>query len=105
MAQGQIELGLDVARASAQLFKIEQLMIEQMRWDDLSERGQHRSTHVRNFLLEFGDQAHDARALQICLRAAEVAGNDRKLHLRGELSDVAFTTVRERADDGVAAIV
>src|SRR5207302_1935544 len=45
------------------------------------------------------------RGWERLLRAAEVAGNEGKLHLRGERGDVALCGVAEQTDDYVADVV
>lgn len=57
---------------------------------------------MRNLSFEFRDQPFDSRAFQVRLRAAQVAGNDRKLRAGGKLGNVAlpfslFPTLRSRA--------
>ena len=61
-----------------------------MRRHGVAQRRQHRGPHMGNFFFEILDQSFDARAFQIRLRAAQVAGNDGKLSLSREIGHVAF---------------
>src|SRR5258708_5848684 len=105
MPQSQIEFGGHVAIARRKSFEIEQLVIEQMRRDHVSQRVEHRSAHVWNLLLEFGNQFLDARTFQVWLRSAQVAGNDRELLLGGKFSDITLAAIGQRTNDGVPSIV
>src|SRR6266403_2792970 len=56
-------------------------------------------------LFEIGEKAADDLALQVLLRSAKIARQDRKPLLGRVRSDVVLRAVDERADDGVRAVV
>src|SRR5690606_5618886 len=57
------------------------------------------------FLLPGMQHALDLVALQVLLRAAEVARNDRELAEMRPAGDVLLAAIRQRTDDDVAAVV
>src|SRR5687767_14802502 len=59
---------------------------------------------MRDFLFQFGNQGLDARALQVCLRSAEIARNYRKIAFCGVFGDVFFSTVSQWSDHGVTTV-
>src|SRR5437763_150786 len=105
MAQRQIEFSLNVSSTCCQFPEIEQVRIKQVRRHGVAERRQHRSTNVRDLFFKLFYQSLDARAFQVWLRAAQIAGNDREPSLRREFSEVAFAAVSQRANYGITSVV
>src|SRR6266481_5673160 len=58
--------------------------VQEMLGEDVAHRGEDGGAHAGVIALQVGEELLDALALQVLLRAAEVAGDERKLHLRGE---------------------
>jgi hypothetical protein len=104
VAEGGVQLCFDVARAGLKALEVEERMIQQVRGHGVAERGQHGAAYVGNLFFQLRDETFDARALQVRLRAAQVAGDDRKLTARGELRDVRFAAISQGADDRVAPV-
>src|ERR1043165_393681 len=105
MTQGVIKLGFNVALPSAQTLEVEKLRVKQVRLHNVAERGQHGAAYVRNLFFKLCDKTLDARAFQVRLRAAEVAGDDRKILLRGVFGNPRLAAICERANDRVAPVV
>src|ERR671911_278072 len=105
VADREIQFCLDVATDSLKFFEVKQPVIQQMGWDRIAERGQHRAANVWNVFFQFSYQTLDARALEFWLRAAKVAGDDRKLLRLRKLSDVCFAAISKRTNNRITPIV
>src|SRR5439155_6693170 len=76
-----------------------------MRGHDSAEGRKHRCPDFRELLLQIANEILDSFALEILLRAAEIARNDRKF-LRFSISgNICLAAVSERPDDRISAIV
>jgi len=75
-----------------------------MRWNHSAHRCQHGLTHMRYFPLEINQEPHHPSALQVLLRAAKMAGDDRILLERGKLGDVGFPAISHGAYDRIPAV-
>src|SRR5262245_21187273 len=105
---GRIVVESDVAlrlRAEGRAHRREvvELAVEQVRGDDVAERVEDRLDAARMLLLPFAQQRAHLLALQVFLRAAERAGDDRKGHRFGVAREIALAQEGERPDDLVAA--
>jgi len=89
----------------AQLFKIKQGMIKQMRGNDAAKGREHGITEHWYISGQFFDQALDMLSLQMRLGPANAAGYDGVVHERGECFNVLLMAVGKGADDRVAAVV
>ena len=76
-----------------------------MRGDDVLQRGEHGFGAAGEASVPVGHHLADLLPLQVRLRAAQVAGDDREFHAAREGGDVGFRRVGERADDDVRAVV
>ena len=61
VADGEVEFGFDISGGGAQVFEVEKIMVQQVRWCGVAERIQHRGTDVRNLFFQIRDQGFDAR--------------------------------------------
>ena len=107
-----VEFALDGAVASGdgldhwlEVVEIVEFVIQEMRAGDIGHRGEHRLANVGRLQLEFGDEAFDAGTLEVRLRTAQIARDYREFLLLAVREDLAFLTVRERANDRVAAVI
>src|SRR5689334_1919780 len=75
--EGEIAVGLRVARRPDRA-EIEQAAIHEVRWNDVGERIADRLDAPRVLLLPIAQHFGNLPALQMLLRAAQVARNDRK---------------------------
>src|SRR5467141_3709466 len=83
----------------------EQTPVEQVLGHHVAHRAQDGRAHAGMLAFEVRQQLLDALALEVLLRATEVAGDQWKLHLCREGGDLALRRVTERPDDQVAAVV
>src|SRR5882672_7747468 len=83
----------------------DQAPVEQVLGHHVAHRGQDGRAHTGMLPFDVRQQLLDALPLEIFLRATEVAGDQRKLHLGREGGDLALRRVTERPDDQVAAVV
>src|SRR6267143_1122030 len=89
----------------AQACEIEQLAVEQVRRAHVGERAHDRLDAAGMALFPLGEHLAHHLPLQVFLRAAQVARNDREsLHL-GVSDQIVLAHVRERADHHVLAVV
>src|SRR5689334_17387970 len=63
----ELEFGFDVASRVAQVFEVEETVIQQVRGSGVAERVQHRRADVWNLQLKVRDQLLDASAFQVRL--------------------------------------
>src|ERR1051325_6330292 len=99
MTHSQIQFGFDVSGGGTQRLEVEELVVQQVRWNCVAEGVQHRGADVRNLLFELRDERLHSRSLQIGLRAAQIARNYREVALRCVLRDVTLGTVSHGPDD------
>ena len=85
--------------------EIEQCRIGELRRHHVRDRAENRLDATRMLRLPFGQHRLDGLALQVLLRAAEIARHDRKAAQLGVFGEIGFRAVRERPDHDVAAIV
>ena len=94
-----------VAAGGAHRAEIEQRAVQQVRRGDLGERAEDGVDASRVFLLPLAQHRGDLPALQMLLRAAQIARNDREGVLLREPREVPLAHVRQRPDDDVPAVV
>ena len=90
---------------SAEFFKIKQFGIQQVRRNNTAKGSEHVITKHGDFFAKITDQIFYAFALQVWLRAAQIAGNDGIAHQCGKFFNFRFAAVGKGADDGIAAII
>src|SRR3954462_4463111 len=88
-----------------QLVEVEQLAVHQVGRGHVAEGVEDRVETPGMLLLPVAQQGLDLLALELLLRAAKVAGNDRELPQRGVSREVLLLHVGERADHDVPAVV
>ena len=91
--------------AGADAYEIEQFAVHQMRWHDVLHRGEDGLAAPRIFTLPCGEHLLDVLALQVFLRTAQVARDDRECHAARVTGDVFFRAISHRADHDVIALV
>src|SRR5262249_47673051 len=105
VADCEIQFVFDVSGCGAERFEVKEFVVQQMRWDGGPECVQHRRPDVWDLFLKFRDERFDSDSLQIALRTAKVARNDRKLPPRRVLRDVSLRTIGERSNHCIAPVV
>src|SRR5437762_6198631 len=96
--------GCHEPRALRKLRKVVKLAIEKVRRPYLGQGAQDGLDASRMAFFPFGEHLADDAALQVLLRAAEVAGDDRKGLLRRVGGEIRLGDVGERADDDMAGV-
>ncbi len=86
-------------------FKIKQIDVAQVRRHHVLHRAEHGFNAPRITLIPVAEHIGDHLALQVWLRTAQVARNNREAFGLGEALDVLFAAVGQRADDDVFAVV
>src|SRR5436853_92956 len=89
----------------AQACEIEQLAVEQVRRAHVGERAHDRLDAAGVALIPLGEHLAHHLPLQVFLRAAQLAGNDRESLQLGVSDQIVLAHVRERADHHVPAVV
>ena len=85
--------------------EIEQVAVGQLRRPHIAQRT-HDLIHAAGRLaVPFGQQATDLLALQVLLRAAQGAGDDREAALFGIARDIGFLAIGQRPDHHMLAII
>src|SRR6185436_13356060 len=92
-------------RALRKIRKVVKLLVEEVRRPNLGQRAQDRFDPSGMALLPVGQHLADEPALQVLLRAAQIAGNDRELPFSRVSNEVGLRDVGERPDDDMPAIV
>ena len=72
---------------------------------DVSERIEDRFDPTGKLLLPRTQHRGNLLALQVLLRAAQRAGNERELHCIGIAREIALADVGQRADDDVTSVI
>src|SRR5438094_113569 len=86
-----------------EIAEVIELVVEQVRARDVCQGRQDRAADKRCLLFQLIYEPFNSRTLQIGLRAAEVAWDDRKLPLPGIFDDLFFLTIGKWANDRVIA--
>src|SRR2546427_3752022 len=89
----------------AQACEIEQLAVEQVRRAHVGERAHDRLDAAGMALFPLGEHLAHHLPLQVFLRAAQLARNDRESPQLGVSDQIVLAHVRERADHHVPAVV
>src|SRR5437868_3665887 len=79
--------------------------VEEVLRHHVAHRSEDRGADPGMLAFQLRKQSLHPLALEVLLRAAEVAGDERKLHLRGKGGDLALRRVAKWPDDHVAAVV
>ena len=90
---------------SAKFFKIKQFGIKKVRRNNTAKGSEHVIAKHGNFSAKIMYQIFYAPALQVRLRAAQVAGDDGIAHHGSELYNFRFAAVGKGADNGIAVII
>lgn len=101
--EGNVPL-LDFA-IEVETLEVEKLVVTQMRGYDVLHGGEYRFGTPRITLVPFRHHLADFLALQVFLRTAEIAGDDREFHAPRVFGDVRFRAVGERTDDDMSLVV
>src|SRR5690349_19827272 len=94
-----------LAATGRQAVEVERLAVEQVGRPNVFQAVEHGLDSPGVALLPVAQKLLHLLALHVLLRAAQVAGDDRKLLQRGVGGEIALLAVRQRADDDVLAVV
>src|SRR5690348_9383712 len=104
-AQPRVSIRPRRLTARAERSKIEQCLVGEVRRRNMRQRAEHGFAAAGLFAFPRVQHPPHLLALQVFLRAAQVAGDDRECALFGVLGDFGFAAIAERTDQHVLAIV
>ena len=92
---------LDARSFDTQVGEVEQVGVGELGRGDVLDGSEDRLDATRMFALPLAQHLLDRLPLQVLLRAAQVAGDDRELAGDGEGFEVGLLAIGERTDDDV----
>ena len=104
MIESKVAVGIGFA-GSLHRSKIVQIAVHQMRRRDARQCLEHVFGAPGMAALPLGEHLLDLLALEILLRTAQVAGNDRKLPIAGKAFEVVLRKIGERAYHHMATVI
>lgn len=86
-------------------FEVEKCAIRELGWSDILQCGEDGLDPAGVLSLPATEHFLHGLALQILLRAAKIAGNQREIPYLRVAVDIAFTAIGQRSDDNVGLVV